>query len=291
MLHSRDDDYYSNWHIPKRDGGERTIQSPTQELRVVQREILRHILDVLPVSPYAHGYVMGRNIATNASHHTHSRSMITADIQDAFGTTSFAATCHRCKPWEGVSTSAELGISDEMLQVVIEFVDYVDPDTNSRWLPQGAPTSPAAFNYAMREVDRRLGQLATNVSGAYSRYADNLAFSMPSRAIDPKIVRAFLRDIREPGFIVNPQKTHITYDGNRPEKPLRLPGVNIIEGDIVLPPSTVRLLRSKLYHAGQCGNYEVRHGIEGYALHIYGELPSQLRGIFKKGALHASLCP
>ena len=49
--------------------------------------------------------------------------------------------------------------------------------TRGRILPQGAPTSPALANICAYRVDCRLAGLAQSAGAAYTRYADDLAFS------------------------------------------------------------------------------------------------------------------
>src|SRR6185295_11107571 len=47
---------YTQFHIPKRTGGTRTILAPTAELKMLQRSILRRLLARLRVHPAAVGF-------------------------------------------------------------------------------------------------------------------------------------------------------------------------------------------------------------------------------------------
>ena len=76
-------------------------------------------------------------------------------------------------------------------------------------LPQGAPTSPALANLCAWRLDARLSGLAEHQQLAYTRYADDLAFSGPMslhrqrRFIEPLIGAIAL----EEGFRINFRKT------------------------------------------------------------------------------------
>ncbi len=50
-----------------------------------------------------------------------------------------------------------------------------------RCLPQGAPTSPGLTNTLCLRLDRRLTGLAKKLGWRYTRYADDLTFSLPAR--------------------------------------------------------------------------------------------------------------
>lgn len=57
---------------------------------------------------------------------------------------------------------------------------------SDRALPQGAPTSPALTNIVCVNLDRRLTGLADKMGLRYSRYADDLTFSLPDNATSTK---------------------------------------------------------------------------------------------------------
>ena len=101
-------------------------------------------------------------------------------------------------------------------------------------LPQGAPTSPALANLAAFRLDRRLTGLATSATLAYSRYADDLTFSLPNgHKGEPKLgalMGLVKRVVEAEGFRIHPEKTRLARSGSahvrlRALLRLREPGV------------------------------------------------------------------
>ena len=81
-----------------------------------------------------------------------------------------------------------------------------------RCLPQGAPTSPALTNTLCLRLDRRLAGLARQLGWRYTRYADDLTFSLPAGPQGrPAGVGTLLGSVRRiveaEGFAVHPDKT------------------------------------------------------------------------------------
>jgi hypothetical protein len=84
-------------------------------------------------------------------------------------------------------------------------------------LPQGAPTSPALANICSWSVDCRLSGLAYAVGAAYTRYADDLAFS-GDKEFERCVERFALRSaaiLHEEGFQVHHRKTRVMRQGVR----------------------------------------------------------------------------
>ena len=84
-------------------------------------------------------------------------------------------------------------------------------------LPQGSPTSPALANLVAFTLDRRLTDYAARAGWRYTRYADDLTFSLPGGSTGgARAGRAALRlaeavtgMVASAGFRVNEAKTRI----------------------------------------------------------------------------------
>jgi hypothetical protein len=84
-------------------------------------------------------------------------------------------------------------------------------------LPQGAPTSPALSNAMAYRLDCRLSGLARVAGAAYTRYADDLAFSGDeefARGVERFALHAMAVAMDE-GFTVHARKTRVQRQGVR----------------------------------------------------------------------------
>lgn len=76
---------YEYWKVPKGNGLFRELAGPAEPLKQVQRAILGRLLNNVPVSPFAHGFVAGRSIVSNALVHAPTaQAVLSIDLQDAF---------------------------------------------------------------------------------------------------------------------------------------------------------------------------------------------------------------
>lgn len=299
--------FYGIYNKPKSGGGTRTIYVPYEPLKSIQQALLGIYFSDLPVSPIAHGCTAGRSIESNAFQHRKSHSMLGLDLRDAYNQVSFHGQfihCeytgfirvtygllgrlsdpihHECveryyscrkRPWDVLPM--ELAV----LEIVSDLVEI--PMNGKLVLPQGAPTSPALFNYACRKMDHRLEKFARNVGGVVTRFVDNITFSWEKERIERPIFFALRRIVEESGFKINEQKTFTVHNGNREGVPLRLPGVHICHGDLFIPRKKLRHLRMRLYCAGKSQNNALYQGLKGYAMQVEAQMPSQLRNVYGK---------
>lgn len=157
---------YSNFTIPKRSGGTRTILAPNPAVKSIQRRILRCLLRPLRSHPCATGFERGHSIVTNARPHVGQEVVIKLDIRDFFSNTRSdrVAGFFSLKGW-----------NDEAVELLTRICTYEGA------LPQGAPTSPRLSNLVNRRMDERLAPLAEIHGMSYSRYADDITLSGPAR--------------------------------------------------------------------------------------------------------------
>lgn len=88
----------------------------------------------------------------------------------------------------------------------------------NRFLPQGAPTSPALSNLAFKRMDFRLSGLAQKHGAIYSRYADDLSFTWDKR-MGRKSINLFVHTVSEilknGNFELNRKKTRVVGTGGQ----------------------------------------------------------------------------
>jgi len=82
-------DGYTTQYKPKRSGGTRRIDIPSESILAEQRRILRRYLSLLQPSPFAHGFVKGRSPVTAAIPHVGKRVVMRIDIRDFFNSITF----------------------------------------------------------------------------------------------------------------------------------------------------------------------------------------------------------
>ena len=223
--------HYIRWQVPKRDGSLRLISAPKPELKRAQRWIAREVTEHLPVHGAAHGFVPGRSIVTNAVVHAGAQRVVKLDIRGLLsdgdvppgqrppaqggprraGRDADGRCSHRVAARGGRAATAR------------SYYVAIAP----RSLPQGAPTSPSITNALCLRLDCRLTGLARMLGCRYTRYADDLTFSLHGDAARPakkadggrdpvgRLIRAVTAIVKAEGFTIHPKKTRVMRKGGR----------------------------------------------------------------------------
>ncbi len=241
--------HYVRFTIPKRDGTERPIWAPKKRLKAAQRWILHHIVERLPVHGAAQGFLVGRSILSNAQVHENPKVLLKMDIKEFFPTITVKrvkGVFRRAGYRDGISTLLAQICTEAPREIVnVEGKTYY-VSLGPRCLPQGAPTSPAITNALCLRLDRRLAGLAKRYGWRYTRYADDLTFSLPMDHKGPPKLGSMLgcarRIVESEGFEVKTEKTRVHRSGGRQS----VTGL-VVNGDS--SPRTPRKLRRQLRSA------------------------------------------
>jgi retron-type reverse transcriptase len=218
VTQSRLHHYRYQW-IEKRSGELRLIEIPKDRIKAIQRKILREILNRLPPHPAAHGFCRGRSTRSYVQAHLHQPVLLRMDLKDFFHSVPVArigALFRRVGypanvAWllQGLTTHST---SQTLAGEAFEKLSWHQRKRLAeKHLPQGAPTSPSLANLCAWRFDCRLQGVADRFGLAYTRYADDIAFSG-----DRELLRLapFLQGLigaiaLEEGFEINHRKTRL----------------------------------------------------------------------------------
>ena len=214
--------HYQRFKIPKKTGGERLISAPMPRLKRAQRWILDNILHRVDLHEAAHGFRPGRSIVTNAQPHTKADVVVNLDLENFFPTVTYPrikGVFRKLGYSESVATIFALLCSEPETDAVRLDGNTYYVAQGERYLPQGAPTSPAITNIICRGLDTRLNGLAKSLGFFYTRYADDLTFSGSGDTTDNvgRLLRRAKFIIADENFRVHPNKTRIFRKGRRQE--------------------------------------------------------------------------
>ncbi len=209
---------YKEFKIPKKSGGERTIQAPVSTLKILQRKLSYILYLVYKERFCAHAFSKNKSIRTNAEGHVGKKNILNLDLKDFFDSITINRIIGRFmkKPYELPKQVAVV-----LAQICASPFGY---------LPQGAPTSPIISNMICSRMDSELRKLARERKCFYTRYADDITFSSPRSFansiakidyVDEKIVVSVgdtLKEIIERNtFSINKKKVHFHNRGSRQE--------------------------------------------------------------------------
>lgn len=180
----------------------------------------------------AHGFSRKKSIITNALVHINQDHFLKVDIKDFFSTIKINRV---------IPIFEELGYSKRVSFYLSSLVCYKD------YLPQGSPASPIISNIVSRNMDCRLVQFAKHFDLRYTRYADDIAFTV--KKITVSHLNYVKTIINECGFSVNEKKTKLQQKrGKR-----ILTGISISKEKIEAPKAFKRSLKQELYYIQKYG--------------------------------------
>ncbi|HMQ50264.1 MAG TPA: reverse transcriptase family protein [Saprospiraceae bacterium] len=192
---------YKVFHIPKKDGGERIIEAPGNELKKVLSILNRYLQSVyfFERSNAVYGFVAGvrndedrRNVLTNAKKHVGKPYLLNIDLADFFHSIS------QEKVYQ-IFSEQPFQFKREIPELLAGLTTY------QGHLPMGTPTSPVLSNFACCQLDLELYELSQDMGWIFTRYADDMTFSAGYPILKEKVdVIRFI--VEKQGFRINERK-------------------------------------------------------------------------------------
>lgn len=201
---------YHHFEIPKKKGGTRIIESPSNNLKKIQKRLnyffQAYYLWIKPKEIY--GFVINPhylgtycNIAANAQNHICKKNVLNIDLKDFFPNISANRIYE-------LFTSAKFAYNDQISKALSLLTTY-----NGK-LPTGAPTSPVISNFICMQLDAELLNLSASHHLSYSRYADDITFST-NEQISQNLVSDIRNIIQKNNFTLNDKKIRLKSSGQK----------------------------------------------------------------------------
>jgi RNA-directed DNA polymerase len=207
---------YKVFTLQKRTGGKRVISTPITPLKIIQRKLNQVFHAVYGGRSPVHGFIRKKSIVTNASRHVDRQWLLNFDLENFFPSINFG----RVKGLlEGKPYLRREAVAVTLAQICC----------HEGSLPVGAPTSPVVANMVCAQMDAQLKRLAIDCGCRYTRYADDITFSVSRGRFPPAITyrdptsrKWVIGDelsgvIRANGFTINSSKTRVLPRGYRQE--------------------------------------------------------------------------
>ncbi|MWW26434.1 reverse transcriptase family protein [Algibacter lectus] len=287
--------HYKRFQMAKKSGGYRLISAPMPKLKKAQHWVLESVLNIVSVHSNAHGCVIGRSIKTNAEPHVGKAVVINQDFKNFFPSVTYA----RIKGVflalgysNQVATIFSLLCSEpKILDVSLLGEDYY-AQRGERFLPQGAPTSPAITNILCEKLDFRLTGLANKYGFTYTRYVDDITFSGTHDSFDKitPLLKYSRYVVNSENFNLHPEKLRIMKRNAKQE----VTGV-VVNEKTNIPKGDLKRFRALLFQIekdGIEGKYWTKGGnvlaqIDGYANYIFQIEPE--KGVLYKKRVNVIL--
>ncbi len=206
---------YISFEIPKKSGGQRLINAPNKELKLIQRKLANElyeyyekILKEKHINGVSQAFEKGKSIFTNAKLHRKKRFIVNVDLENFFDNIHFG----RVRGY--FIKNNDFQLTEEVATVIAQLTCFEGS------LPQGAPTSPIISNYICNIFDLRIIKLAKKYRMDYTRYADDLTFSTNNKyfmEVWNEFYGKLKIEVERAGFHLNEKKTRISYKDSRQE--------------------------------------------------------------------------
>ncbi|MEZ8037035.1 reverse transcriptase domain-containing protein [Vibrio crassostreae] len=267
---------YTSYAIPKRSGGSRYLQIPSDELKGLQRWINCEILNRLPVHSSCYSYHKNSSIVQCAEKHCSSKWLIKLDIENFFDTIN-EVEVYKVFRKIGYKPLIAFGLARictyQPISVLQNKKNWVQFNKNSDEMPfqkkhirhfgrvpQGAPTSPMLSNLVLADLDEKLSSYAQKRGGIYTRYADDLFISFSQNNFDrqqaSQVIGSVLGHVKSYGYNLKKSKIKVIPPGSNKV----ILGLSVNDKQVRLTKQYRQKINSHIYGI-------VKFGVDKHAIH------------------------
>lgn len=231
---------YKTHTISKRGGGDRLIDAPNKNLKLIQKSIACLLNEQYKARACVFAYIENRGIVEHGEVHVNQRWLLRIDIKDFFHSITTARLT-------GLLIAPPFCIAPNVARTVSLLC------TKDGRLPQGSPASPVISNIICRGLDYKLKSIAAKNKCYYTRYADDI-FLSNNGAIFPSALahkddtdNVFLGPelseiITSAGFTINENKTFLRSKGER-----QIVTGLVVNKKVNVPKEFIRSIKSALH--------------------------------------------
>ncbi len=261
IIEFRANQYY-RFSIPKRNSkGLRHITTPEKKLLYLQRWINNNMLQNVPTMDCCTAFVPGTSLATNGYIHRNASLLLKVDLLRFFDTITERRVCgffkylgyHPNVAYDLAKLTTIYPTERFWESLTLEEIQLIGGKVKigEAVLPQGAPTSPQLANCIAASLDKRLYSLSRSLNCRYSRYADDLAFSVGPTGGRLPAVKLIQSIVEEEGFFINQRKTAFSKRGIKQY----VTGMTVTHGFHV-PKSFRQEVYKHLYYSQKYGPFD-----------------------------------
>lgn len=208
---------YSEFDIPKKGGGTRTILAPNKNLKYIQSQLSKVLYSCIEEinenkgikGSLSYGYRKGSSIFNNANVHKKKRFVFNIDLKNYFDAFNFG----RVRGF--FIKNKNFNLEESVATVIAQIACH------NNVLPQGSPVSPVISNLIGHILDIRLAKLASDSNCSYSRYCDDITFSTNEKIFPKSIAysdnntwhpsKKLVDIISRSGFEINMRKVRMSF--------------------------------------------------------------------------------
>ncbi|OFX69090.1 MAG: hypothetical protein A2X12_05045 [Bacteroidetes bacterium GWE2_29_8] len=253
---------YKRFKLRKKRGGFRVIQTPTDELKYLQKWILVNILEKVPSHSSCKGFDKTLSIKLNAEVHLNKESILKIDLLRFYDSINEKRIYGVFKY---IGYHPDLAVSLAKICTIVPDNKFLSSFKKKELdlkciiikkteglLPQGAPSSPKLSNLISISLDNRLSKLALKNELGYSRYADDLTFSGSLETLK-KVKSTIYRIVEDENLFVNYSKTKLLIKGN----PFFVTGLSVNNDHVTIPKKRKIDIEHHLFHC-------IKNGVEAH---------------------------